>query len=81
MVQKIVNLYLKILWTDGDIEAQPPHCPFVRGIIEALGEDLSYTRLVDEAAYRRLVDLARARANQEGLTIAEWELVRWNRRP
>ena len=79
--QKLINLYLKYLWSLNLIKI-PPHCPFDRIIISKLGyyNPPSWTKLDDINKYKEFVQKAREKAKQENLTIAEWELKVFQRR-
>jgi len=76
--QKLLNLYLKYLWTLGLIP-KPPHCPFDSVIISRLGLDIKWTQLDSIEDYKLLVKRAKEAAERNGLSIAEWELRIWNR--
>ena len=83
--QKIINLFLKYMWTAGNIK-MPFHCPFDSIIKSKLLKGNSTVRLQDWTMfdsideYRKYVSLARISADELQLTIAEWELVSWNRK-
>ncbi len=79
--QKLINLYLKYLWSLNLIET-PPHCPFDRIIITKLGYNNppSWTKLDDINKYKEFVQKAKEKAQKENLTIAEWELKVFQRR-
>ncbi|OGZ62987.1 MAG: hypothetical protein A2998_01080 [Candidatus Staskawiczbacteria bacterium RIFCSPLOWO2_01_FULL_37_25b] len=75
--QKVLNLYLKYLWTLGRIP-KPPHCPFDSVIISKLGKEvknITWTKLDKEEDYKRLVEVARKISHDN---IASWELEYWN---
>jgi len=74
--QKLINLYLKYLWSLNIIQT-PPHCPFDRIIITKLGykeSPPSWTKLDDIELYKEFVRKAKEKAKVEKLSIAEWEL-------
>lgn len=77
--QKLINLYLKYLWSLNQI-AIPPHCPFDRIIIKKLEytNPISWTQLDDISKYKEFITRARAKADQCNLSIAEWELKVYN---
>lgn len=79
--QKLINLYLKYLWSLNLIKT-PPHCPFDRIIITKLGytNPPSWTKLDDIHQYKEFVLKAREKAKKENLSIAEWELNVFQRR-
>ena len=77
--QKLINLYLKYLWVAGKIQTPPPHCPFDETILEQLGKKVEkWTKTDDIAQYKCWVDAACKAAKKENLSIAEWELVKYN---
>lgn len=75
--QKLLNLYLKYLWTLGWIVAEPPHCPFDSKIIGKLNLAISWTKLNNTQEYKYLVDHAKKAAGHSSL--ANWELRQWNK--
>jgi hypothetical protein len=83
--QKIINLFLKYMWIYGKIK-MPYHCPFDSNIKTSLTEKNSkiglqdWTVLDNLEEYKIYVSLARIKAQAEGLSIPEWELVKWNSR-
>ncbi len=83
--QKVMNLFLKYMWTSGYIK-MPYHCPFDSIIKSKLIKDSNHTYLQDWTMldsieeYEKYVTMASIKAAQMNLTIAEWELVSWNRR-
>ena len=74
-VQKLINLYLKYLWTLGRIPV-PPHCPFDSIIISELkaGVPPWTKQSFKKEDYGKLVGLAKNKSKN----IAEWELKFWN---
>lgn len=79
IAQKLLNLYLKYLWVLGWI-FEPPHCPFDDKIISKLGLKIKWTKMDSIEDYKRLVGRVREIANDNGLSIAEWELKMWSRK-
>jgi len=83
--QKVMNLFLKYMWTAGYIK-MPFHCPFDSIIKSKLIKDSNHTYLPDWTMldsieeYKKYVTMASIKAAKVNLTIAEWELVSWNRR-
>ena len=89
--QKLINLYLKYLWTLGWIE-EPPHCPFDSIIINELRRrsgkqvrasigQIRFTQMDSAEEYRKLVEAAKFVAEREGYnSIAAWELYTFERR-
>ena len=78
-VQKLLNLYLKYLWSATKIKI-PPHCPFDRIILGKLGIKDNWTQLNNLETYKEWVDVAQKEATKINLEIAEWELEAFNRR-
>jgi len=87
IAQKVVNLYLKYLWTMGWIE-EPPHCPFDGIIIEKLKAELSFSGCFEDYAwtkldcmkkYGTLVAVANDKAKNAGQSLAEWECAVFNK--
>jgi len=81
--QKVINLYLKYLWTLGWLAEPPCHCPFDSIVIGTL--DLSprpnWTCLDSIDEYRSLVTSARKAASKAGLSsLAVWELGLYDER-
>lgn len=80
VAQKMYNLYLKYQWTLGRIP-EPPHFPVDRIIQEKLGgKIINWTSLDAEEDYMQIIERARAIAQKENLSLAEWELVTFSRR-
>ncbi|HKV56054.1 MAG TPA: hypothetical protein VJN94_15585 [Candidatus Binataceae bacterium] len=77
--QKVLNLYLKYLWCAHIIKRAPPHCPFDNLILQHLGWNHGWHALNTMQEYEKIVGLARANAN--GVELAQWELVLFNHRP
>lgn len=79
IAQRIVNLYLKLLWSAGLI-APPHHCPFdgmVKRRIVRFAEDgwlESWNEFKTMRDYEEYVSAARLAASSEGLSIAEWDM-------
>ncbi len=75
--QKIVNLYLKLLWC-ANLAPEPPHCPMDGVVIrDLLKRNDLWTELDDICEYKELIQLCREAANNK--TIAGWELVEYAR--
>ena len=74
--QKALNLMLKYHWSAGWIP-EPPHCPLDAIIIGKLPRDVhhNWTDLDSVSDYRKLIRAARAKAEAEGLSLAQWELA------
>jgi hypothetical protein len=83
--QKIINLFLKYMWTIERIK-MPFHCPFdniikTRLLAGTHGIYLQdWTEFDSIEEYRKFVNLAQIKATEMNLSIAEWELLMWNRR-
>lgn len=78
-VQKLFNLYLKYLWILGLIK-DPPHCPFDSIVIKELKTNVPVWTSHDfkEEHYKKLVESAKNRSREKGLSIARWELKFWS---
>lgn len=76
--QKALNLMLKYHWSAGWIP-EPPHCPLDSIIIGKLPSEvrLHWTDLDSVPDYRKLIRAARAVAEAEGLSLAQWELAEY----
>lgn len=79
--QKLLNLYLKYLWSLG-FKINPQHCPFDAIIISKLRADVPPWTCPDfeENHYKVLTELAKQQALKNRLSIAEWELWFWNQK-
>jgi len=77
-VQKLLNLYLKYLWSLGEIEV-PPHCPFDSIIISKLDNTsgIIWTDMTLDD-YKLLITRAKEKAGNKNLS--EWELEVFGRR-
>ncbi|MFA6215569.1 MAG: hypothetical protein WC768_03305 [Patescibacteria group bacterium] len=76
--QKLLNLYLKYLWSLGEI-GLPPHCPFDSIIISKLDDTggIIWTDMsLDD--YKLLVSRAKEKAG--GKSLSDWELEVFGRR-
>lgn len=85
VVQKIVNLFLKYLWTSNSI-SRPHHCPF-DGIVKTMlakyisdAELVNWTELTTLEEYEQYVVAASLAAKEFNTSIPEWELKSWKRR-
>lgn len=81
VAQKLLNLYLKYLWTLGIIEIAPPHFPVDRMIQEALKykQLFNWTGLVCECNYKSFIEFAKAEIIKRNLnSLAEMELIVYN---
>lgn len=80
ITQKLLNLYLKYLWTAGFI-LEPPHCPFDSIVIGKLSTNkIKYASFDTIKEYCTLVDLAQKEAKKVKKSIAQWELKEFKRR-
>jgi hypothetical protein len=80
--QKLLNLYLKYLWCTERLSYAPPHCP-IDSII--LNKSLSFrndrwTNLDCPQTYMQYVIELREIATKNKMSLAEWELMVFNRR-
>lgn len=82
--QKIINLFLKYMWSLGQIP-EPCHCP-IDGIIKSKIRQSDRIALIDWTGmdsifeYRIYIDLIKEIAQRQNLTIAQWEFINWKRR-
>lgn len=78
--QKALNLYLKYLWCFGDIP-EPPHCPIDFIILQSIPghKSVRWTHLDSIDEYKCIINDARKAAAQENLSLAQWELVKYNK--
>ena len=78
IAQKLLNLYLKYLWTSDKIP-KPPHCPFDNIIVSKINaKNIKWTALNGIKEYKILVEKAKKYSGKKSL--AEWELDIWHRR-
>ncbi|MEN5195785.1 hypothetical protein [Sphingobacterium faecium] len=81
VAQKLLNLYLKYLWTLGYLQYPPPHFPVDRLIQQALKYKplFNWTELDSVETYKRFIEFAKVRMNKEPFdSIAELELAIYN---
>ena len=80
IAQKALNLYLKYCWARGIIE-QPPHCPIDDTVLKKIKwPGPKWTEMCTIEQYRHVIRKAKAKANENGQTLACWELKIWNER-
>ncbi len=75
--QKFVNLYLKLLWVLDQIE-EPPHFPVDRLIQRGFKTIRSWTSM-SEDEYLEVIKIAKQKAKQKNLTLANWELFEYEK--
>lgn len=82
--QKLLNLYLKLLWCNKLIAA-PPHCPFDGIILGKLWRKLKpetqkipWTGADDRTIYEEWVAAGKKVAEDVSLSLAGWELKVWS---
>jgi hypothetical protein len=78
IAQKLLNLYLKYLWSLGLI-AEPPHCPVDSIVLSktTLRTSVKWTQLADVQGYRQAIAALRTRTLKDGFhSLARWELQR-----
>jgi hypothetical protein len=77
IAQKLINLYLKYLWSAG-LVSEPPHCP-LDGIVRDIA-DIEYDWTFSDSIenYRCAIDALRRVAKPK--TLAVWELEEFRRR-
>lgn len=81
VAQKLLNLYLKYLWTLGYIKASPPHFPVDRMIQEALKYKklFNWTELEEIDPYLDFIEFSRSEMEKRKIgSLAELELVVYN---
>ena len=90
--QKLLNMLLKYYWGMGWLKKHPPHCPIDRNILEEKeikeimkaknGKNATpnWTQMDDIDEYKEYIGYIKeaAEAEEAGLSIAEWELRKWN---
>ena len=78
LAQKALNLYLKYLWCLGRIDAEPPHCPIDRIVLEQAKyprtKAINWTDIDSMDEYLEIVQHVSEEANKRGQTLATWEL-------
>lgn len=81
VAQKLLNLYLKYLWTLGYLRYPPPHFPVDRMIQQALKYEFlfNWTELDNVETYKRFIEFAKVKMNKKSFdSIAELELAIYN---
>ncbi len=75
IAQKALNLYLKLLWSQGKV-IEPPHCPLDAIIINKLPSEFkcNWTELTKVAEYKKLMKAVKYEAEKKKKSIAKWEL-------
>lgn len=76
IAQKLLNLYLKYLWTAGYIE-EPPHCPIDRMIISKAKIKINWSEMT-QAEYQETI--TKLKEISKDNSIAKWELEYWSRK-
>lgn len=83
--QKLLNLYLKYLWTLGLMKEEPPHCPIDGQISRILKSGYKFAISNDIEEYKKVIEKAKKRSSEEGFfslerkfSPAQWELKEWN---
>ena len=85
--QKALNLYLKYCWARGLVR-EPPHCPIDSIVLTNIKKcprsvgcricaTVTWTKIRTVHEYMHFVKKAKARATEEGLSLARWELRVW----
>ena len=76
--QKIINLFLKYLWSLGRCK-MPPHCPIDEAVLISIGKKgVAWTKCNDIETYKKWIKLIAIKAKEKDSSIAEWELKFWN---
>ncbi len=76
-VQKILNLYLKYLWSI-DLIVEPPHCPIDSIILNRLNDFTTRWTKMNKNVYINTIE--KIKLISEKRSIAEWELLEFSRR-
>ena len=85
--QKALNLYLKYCWARGVVQ-EPPHCPIDSIVLAKIAKcasgvgcrictQVTWTKIRRTHEYVHFVEKAKARAAEQGLSLARWELGIW----
>lgn len=80
--QKLLNLYLKYLWSI-DIVAKPPHFPVDRIMISEVLKmkgNLSWTKFTTIDEYKSVIDFAKKRCFENKEDLADFEIREFSRR-
>lgn len=81
VAQKVLNLSLKYYWCLGQIQ-EPPHCPIDRIVIDKTPYRgmINWTKILTEKEYLKIISTVRSLAEQQKYSIAQWELINYERR-
>jgi len=76
-VQKLLNLYLKYLWVFNFKKDEPIHCVIDSIILDEIGwKNPKWTkRDFTEKEYTKAIDICKKKANDEKVSLAQWELM------
>ena len=80
--QKLLNLYLKYLWTIDKVE-KPPHFPVDRIMISEVLKmkgNLSWTKFSCIEEYKKVIDFAKEKCLENNETLADFEVREFSRR-
>lgn len=87
VAQKLLNLFLKYLWTLNILGREPFHCPFdaiIKKKLIAFDSDNAtlkdWTELDSLEDYKKYVIAVKEAADNKGLSVAKWELITYKRR-
>lgn len=78
--QKMISLYLKLLWLSGDVSKKPIGAVLDRPILQASGypNPPDWTKLDDLVIYKNIQNKIQNKAEQEGYgSAAVWESEKW----
>lgn len=75
--QKLLNVYLKLLWCFEDNMQAPPHCPFDSIILKKININDKWTKTTNISIYKNWVFKAEKAAGKGRL--AEWEMELYHR--
>ncbi len=81
VAQKLLNLALKYYWCLGLI-TEPPHCPIDRIVISKTKHNgrINWTQILRRSAYEEVIKEVKVLAQEERLSIPQWELAHYRRR-
>jgi len=77
--QKIINLFIKYIWTLGWIEDEPFHCPIDSNVLENLNQiKESWINCDSIEKYKEWINEINKKAKKDQKSIAIWELDMFN---
>ncbi len=78
VAQKLLNLYLKYLWSADIMKYEPPHCPVDSIISNNVDGHYTWAASYSEGEYRKIVKLIKQKAEAKEWTMAVWELFTYS---